>query len=275
MTCHGSSPTAGPARPADRLTWPGPPARPLTPGQQAPTRLSPPGVLVPASGRRAAAPAAVRRRGRRQVRHAGLPAEQQDLRVRRAVVLAQRAGQVPGVQVPLGARRPGHPAHRDQHVAVPVVRQVPDGRQPPRVGPGRAGEGRDVLRPGGIRQRGQFRRVLPGQLAGQGVGVRPGGHQPGQPAGRRIVEVLVVVISHAAQVPGQVGHPPLRAGRGASPARLGKLGGKLADHRHAVVERGERQARRPSPQGLPAPRIRAVHGPSLPALGHRRASPPG
>ena len=162
--CHGSSPTArlGP-RTADLAC---PPACP-TPGQQAPARRPPPGALVPASG--------AGRRDRRRpppqpAAGAASPACQP------AAGCPGRPGGSPCPAPGPGPRRAGATPRRPRpaipptvtsDVPVPVMRQIPDGRQAPRVRPGRAGERRDVLRPGRVGQRGQFRRVLPGQLAGQ------------------------------------------------------------------------------------------------------------
>jgi hypothetical protein len=84
-------------------------------------------------------------------------------------------------------------------------------------------------------QRRQLGRVLPGQLARQGVGMRSRGHQPSQPAGRRVIEILVVVVGHAAQMAGQVGGPPFRAWRRGTPGPDAELGRQLADDGHAVA----------------------------------------
>ena len=174
-----------------------------------------------------------------QLRHAALPRGQHELGVGRTVVLAQRPGQVPGVQVPFGAGRARHRAHGHIGPAVPVMRQVPRRRQPPSVGPRRLGERHDVLVSGRVREGGKFGRVLPGQLAGERVGRRVGGHQPGEPASRGIVEVLVVVVGDAAQVPGEVHGPPLGARRAREPGRIGELRGQLADHRDPVAVGGQ------------------------------------
>ena len=81
----------------------------------------------------------------------------------------------------------------------------------------------------------QFRRVLPGELARQACRVRGGGHQPGEPAGGRVIEVLVEVVRHTAQVPGQVASPPLRArpGFACGAATRGKPGDSDAKARLA------------------------------------------
>ena len=172
---------------------------------------------------------------RPQLRRARPPRGQHELGVGRAVVLAQRPGQVPGVQVPFGAGRARHRAHHDVGPPVPVVRQVPGQRQPPPVGPRRLGERHDVLRPGRVRQRGELGGVLPGQLAGERVRGRVGGHQPREPAGRGVVEVLVIVIGDAPQVTREVHGPPLGAWRRCEPRRVGELSGQLADHRDPVA----------------------------------------
>ena len=176
---------------------------------------------------------------RPQLRHARPPRGQDELGVGRAVVLAQRPGQVPGVQVPLGADRARHRAHGDVGLPVAVVRQVPVRRQPTAVGQRRLGERLDVLRAGHVRQRGELGGVLPGQLAGQRVRGRAGGHQPREPADRGVVEVLVVVVGHASQVPREVHRPPFRAWRGREPGRVGELSGQLADHRDPVAVGGQ------------------------------------
>jgi hypothetical protein len=179
-------------------------------------------------------------RGRRpQLGHACPPRGQHQLGVGRTVVLAERAGQVPGVQVPLGAGRARHRRDGDVSLLVPVVRQVPGQRQPPAVGSRRLGERLDVLGPGHIRQRGQLGRVLPGQLAGQGLGGGVGGHQPREPAGRGVVEVLVIVVGDTSQVGGQIGGPPFGARRRREPGRLGELSGQLADHGDPVAVGGQ------------------------------------
>ena len=176
---------------------------------------------------------------RPQLRHPRPPRGQDELGVGRTVVLAQRPGQVPGVQVPLGAGRARHRAHGDVGPPVPVVRQLPGQRQPAPVGPGRLGERHDVLRSGRVRQRGKLRRVLPGQLAGERVGGRVGGHQPGEPAGRSVVKVLVVVVGDAPQVSREVHRPPFGARRGREPARVGELSRQLTDHRDPVAVGGQ------------------------------------
>jgi len=181
-----------------------------------------------------------RARGRRpQLGQARPPRGQHQLGVGRAVVLPERPGQIPGVQVPLGAGRAGHRRHRDVGAVVPVVGQIPGLRQAPAVGPRRLGERLDVLGPGHVGQRGQLGRVLPGQLAGQGRGGGVGRHQPGEPAVRRVVEVLVIVVGHAPQVAGQVSRPPFGARRRREPGRLGELSGQLADHRDPVTVGGQ------------------------------------
>ena len=226
-----------------------------------------PGIVVVTPGER-----------RPQLGQAALPGGQHELGVGRAVALAQRPGQVPGVQVPFGAGRARHRAHGRLGPAVPVVRQVPGRRQPPSVAPRRLGERPDVLVSGRVRQRGQFGRVLPGQLAGERVGRRAGRHQPGEPAGRGVVEVLVVVIGDAAQVPGEVHGPPLGTRRGREPGRVGELGSQFADHRDPVAVGGQdpragypahrRPGRTvlrftvPSPAGLPATGSRASGQPA-------------
>ena len=164
---------------------------------------------------------------RPQLRGPGAPRGQHQLGVGGPVVLAQRTGQVPGVQMPLSARHARHLPHRHLSPPVPVVRQFPAHRQPPAVGARRLGERGDVLGAGRIGQRGELGRVLPGELAGQRFRGDAGGHQPGEPAGRGVVEVLRVVISHAAQVARQVDRAPLGAGRRSEPGHLGELG-----HRH-------------------------------------------
>ncbi len=176
---------------------------------------------------------------RPQLRRAPLPGGQDELGVGRTVVLAQRPGQVPGVQVPFGTGGARHRAHGDAGPPVAVVRQVPGRRQPPAVGQRRLGEGHDVLRSWRVRQRGKFGGVLPGQFARERVRGRVGRHQPREPAGRGVVEVLVIVIGDAPQVAREVHGPPLGARRGREPGRVGELGGQLADHRDPVAVGGQ------------------------------------
>ena len=176
---------------------------------------------------------------RPELRHAAAPRGQHELGVGRAVVLAQRPGQVPGVQVPFGAGRARHRAHRDVGLPVSVVGQVPGLRQPAPVGPRRLGERHDVLGSRRVRQRGELGGVLPGQHAGERVGGRVGRHQPREPAGRGVVEVLVIVVGDAAQVPGEIGGPPFGARRRREPGRVRELSGQLADHRHPVAVGGQ------------------------------------
>jgi hypothetical protein len=186
-----------------------------------------------------------------QLRRATLPGGQHELGIGGTVVLAERAGQVPRVQMPLGAGRARHRAHRDLGSAVAMVRQVPGRRQPASVGAGRVGERRDVLGSGRVRQRGQFGGVLPGQLAGQRVRGHVGGQQPGQPAGRRVVEVLVVVVRHAPQMAGQVHRPPLRTRRRGQPRRVCELARQFTDHGHAVAVGGQDARPREAAHGRP------------------------
>jgi hypothetical protein len=176
---------------------------------------------------------------RPQLRRTRPPRGQDQLGVGRAVVLAQRPGQIPGVQVPFGASRTRHRAHGDVGPPVSVVRQVPGRRQAPAVGSCRLGERHDVLRSRHIRQRGKLGGVLPSQLAGERVRGRVGRHQPRQPAGRGIVEVLVVVVGDAPQVTREVHGPPLTARRRREPGRVGELSGQLADHRNPVAVGGQ------------------------------------
>jgi hypothetical protein len=176
---------------------------------------------------------------RPELRHAAAPHGQHELGVGRAVVLAQRPGQIPGVQVPFGAGRARHRAHRDVGLPVSVVGQVPGLRQPASVGPRRFGEGHDVLASRRVRQRGELGGILPGQLAGERVGGRVGRHQPREPAGRGVVEVLVIVVGDAAQVPGEIGGPPFGARRRREPGRVGELSGQFADHHDPVAVSGQ------------------------------------
>ncbi len=166
---------------------------------------------------------------------AASPRGQHELGIGGTVVLPQRPGQIPRVQVPLGAGRARHRTHRDLGPPVTVVRQVPGQREPPAVGPGGLGERRDVLGAGGIRQRSELGRVLPGQLAGERVRGCVGGQQPGEPAGRSVIEVLVVVVGDAPQVTGQVHRPPFRTRRGGRPRRVSELRGEFTDDGHAVA----------------------------------------
>jgi len=176
---------------------------------------------------------------RPQLRRARLPGGQDELRVGRTVVLAQRPGQVPGVQVPFGAGGARHRAHGDVGPLVPMVRQVPALRQPPAVGPRGLCEGHDVLRSWRVRQRGKLGGVLPGQLARERVRGRVGRHQPREPAGRGVVEVLVIVVGDAPQVTREIRGPPLGARRRREPGRVGEMGGQLADHRDPVAVSGQ------------------------------------
>ena len=153
--------------------------------------------------------------------------------------------------MPLGAGRARHRAHRDLGSAVAMVRQVPGRRQPAAVGAGRVGERRDVLGSGRVRQRGQLGRVLPGQLAGQRVRGHVGGQQPGEPARRRVVEVLVVVVRHAPQMAGQVHRPPLRTRRRRQPRRVGELARQFTDHGHAIAVGGQDARPRDAAHGCP------------------------
>jgi hypothetical protein len=186
-----------------------------------------------------------------QLRRAALPGGQHELGIGGTVILAQRPGQVPRVQMPLGAGRARHRAHRDLGAPVAVVGQIPGRRQPASVAASRLGERRDVLGAGGVRQRGQLGRVLPGQLAGQRVRGHVGGQQPGQPAGRRVVEVLVVVVRHAPQMAGQVHRPPLRTRRRGQPRRVGELARQFTDHGHAVAVGGQDARPRDAAHGCP------------------------
>ena len=136
----------------------------------------------------------------RQVRHAHPPAGDQDLGAGRLVVLAERGGQVPGVQVPLGTGGTHHAANGHHGVAEAVVRKVPDRAAPGWRRPARRPRTRRCARARSRRPAPQARRVLPGQLAGQALRAGAARHQPGQPADRRVVEVLVVVVGHAAKV---------------------------------------------------------------------------
>jgi hypothetical protein len=187
----------------------------------------------------------------REVRHARLPPGGQQFRAGGLVVLAQRGGQVPGVQVPLGTGRAHHAGHGHHGVTEPVVREIPEVHGAAGIGPGGGRERDNVLRPGRVRQRGKLGAVLPGQLAGQALRAGAAGHQPGQPADRRVVEVLVVVVRDAAQVAGQIRGAPLGAGGRGGPRRRGELGGQLTDNGYAGVIRGERWARCPIGHGLP------------------------
>lgn len=173
-----------------------------------------------------------------QLRGPGPPRGQHEFRIGRTVVLTQRTGQIPGVQVPFPAGQAGHRAHGDLGVAVLVMRQVPGQWQPPPIRAGGLGERRDVLWPGHVGQRSQFGGILPCELAGQRVRGWPGRHQPGQPARRGVIEIFVVIVGHAPQVTRQVNRPPLRARRGGKPRRSGELSGQLADDRHPVAVGG-------------------------------------
>jgi hypothetical protein len=119
--------------------------------------------------------------------------------------------------MPLGAGRTGHPRHRYYRVQVLMVGQIPDCREPAGVGPGGCGERGDVLGGRRIGQRRELSGILPRDFAGQQLRRRAGRHQPGIPAGRRVVEVFVQVVRDATQVPGQVRRPPFRARRWPGP----------------------------------------------------------
>jgi hypothetical protein len=186
-----------------------------------------------------------------QLGRATLPGGQHEFGIGRTVVLAERPGQVPGVQMPLGAGRARHRAHGDLGAPIAVVRQVPGWRQPAPVGAGGVGERRDVLGSGGVRQRGQLGRVLPGQLAGQRVRGHVGGQQPGEPAGRSVVEILVVVVRHAAQMAGQVHRPPFRTRRRRQPRRVRELARQFTDHGHAIAVGGQDARPRDAAHGCP------------------------
>ena len=155
------------------------------------------------------------------------------------------------MQVPFGAGSARHAADGHHGAAEPVVRQIPDAQGTVGVGARGGRERGDVLGTGRVRKRRKLGGVLPGQLAGQALRAGAAGHQPGHPADRRVVEVLVVVVGDAAQVPGQVGGAPLGAGGRGGPRLTGELGGQLADDGHAGVIRGERRARCPISHGLP------------------------
>jgi hypothetical protein len=79
------------------------------------------------------------------VRHAAAPAGQDSGRIGGAVREAERHGQVPGVQVPFRASCASHARHGHHDVPVLVMRQVPDWRQPARVGARGNAEGSNVL----------------------------------------------------------------------------------------------------------------------------------
>jgi len=220
----------------------------------------------------------------RQLRHARLPARGEQFRAGRLVALAQRGGQIPGVQVPLGAGGAHHAADGHHGVAEPVVRQIPDAQGTVGVGPRGGRERGDVLRTRRVGERRKLGGVLPGQLAGQALGARAAGHQPGHPADRGVVEVLVVVVHDAAQMPGQVGGAPLGAGGRGGPRLAGELGSQFTDDGHAGVVRGKRWARCPIDHGLPptvlpgyAPRAGLASVPESGSLRHPVAamvSPP-
>ena len=133
------------------------------------------------------------------------------------------------MQVPFGAGGASHPADGDHRVAVLVMRQVPHSGEPVRVVPGRRGERGDVLSWRRVSKRGQFGRVLPGQLAAQGVRMSSGGHQPGVPADRSFIKVLVEVISDAPEMSGYLERPPLRARRLRGPGEVIEQVGDLAE----------------------------------------------
>jgi hypothetical protein len=197
-----------------------------------------------------------------QVRHARPPAGGQQFRAGRLVVLAQRGGQIPGVQVPLGTGGAQHATDGHHDVAEPVVRQIPDAQDTVGVGARGGRERGDVLGPCRVRERRKLGGVLPGQLAGQALRAGAAGHQPGHPADRRVVEVLVVIVRDAAQMPGQVGGAPFGAGGRGGPRLIGELGGQFTDHGHAGVVRGERRARCPINHGLPPTVLPGyAHGP--------------
>src|SRR5215469_7727751 len=186
-----------------------------------------------------------------EVRHARPPAGHQNLGAGRLVVLTERGGQVPGVQVPFGAGGAHHATHGHQGVPEAVVWEIPGSQHPVGIRPRGGHERDDVLGPGRVRQRRKLGRVLPGQLAGQALRAGTSRHQPGQPADRRLVEVLVVVVGHATEVAGQVGGPPLQARRRAFPRLLGELGRQLTNDHHTSVIRRERGPRCPLTHALP------------------------
>jgi hypothetical protein len=196
----------------------------------------------------------------RQVRHARPPAGGQQFRAGRLVALAQRGGQIPGVQVPFGAGGAHHAANGHHGVAEPVVRQIPDAQRTVGVGARGGRERGDVVGTCRVRERRKLGGVLPGQLAGQAFRAAAVGHQPGHPADRRVVEVLVVIVRDAAQMPGQVGGAPFGAGGRGGPRLVGELGGQFTDDGHAGVVRGERWARCPIDHGLP-PTVLPGHAP--------------
>src|ERR1019366_4286106 len=82
---------------------------------------------------------------------------------------------------------------------------------------------------------GELGRVLPGELAGQRVRGRTGGHQPREPAGRGVVQVLVVVVRDAPQVTRQVDRPPFGTRCRGQPGRISELTRQLADDGDTVA----------------------------------------
>ena len=170
------------------------------------------------------------------------------------------------MQMPFRASGAQHAAHRHHRLAVAVVGQVPHRLDPPGIGAGRSGERRDVLGSRALGQGRQFCGILPGQLAGQAIRVRAGCHQPGEPACRRLIEVLMQVVGHAAQVTRQVDGAPLRARRQRVPPGAGDLGSQFTGDYHAGVVRRQRGTRCPIRHGPPPESVRSTV-PPLPATG--------
>jgi hypothetical protein len=131
--------------------------------------------------------------------------------------------------MPFRAGCSGHAADRHDRVAVLVMWQIPHRGEPGGITAGGPGERGDVIGRRRVRQRCKFGRVLPGKLAAEGVGMRSGPHQPCVPADRCLVQVLVEVIGHAAQMPGQLERAPFRARRLRAPGHLVELDRELAD----------------------------------------------
>jgi hypothetical protein len=96
-----------------------------------------------------------------------------------------------------------------------------------------------MLGPGHVGQCGQLGGVLPGDLAGQRVRGPAGGHQPREPAGRGVVQVLVVVVGHAPQVARQVDRPPFGTRSRGQPGRIGELGRQLTDDGDPIAVGGQ------------------------------------
>jgi hypothetical protein len=164
--------------------------------------------------------------------------------------------------VPFGAGGAHHAADGHLGVAEPVVRQIPDAQGTVGVVPRGGRERGDVLGACRVGERRKLGGVLPGQLAGQALGAGAAGHQPGHPADRGVVEVLVVVVHDTAQMPGQVGGAPLGADGRGGPRLTGELGSQFTDDGHAGVVRGERWARCPIDHGLPPTVLPGhAHGP--------------